>query len=447
MRFPLGEMTVGDILDRGLRMLFARLPVFYALHLIVLFPLITLQIAGPLILFHDTNTADLGAALGLVAFGLLAILFLLILQPIATAAILHIVMEEYAGRRASLSSALGFAVSRFLPLLGASILVGLLVLLGLFLCCVPGIYFWVTYIFVGQAVVLERSGIAEAFNRSQRLITGFWWRVFGVLLLILIAQRIVEWALALGLTVALPAQQEIPTEAGRQIKVNPLNHIVGTLATLLVTILFASYTAVCTTLLYLDLRIRKEGFDLELAAGGGPERDGRDRYDHDYRRRDRYDRDRDEDEYEDDYDDRDDRDRRPRARNRNYYDDWERDDYDDRDRDRPVALPPRGERPSDGEHRTSGSVTEETGGIPTPPEEPVGGSPPETAESERGHDEPPPGMGGMPPAPPAPGPGTERHDPPPAPGPDTERHDLPPPDRGPDPERRDEPPRDDRDRR
>jgi hypothetical protein len=34
----------------------------------------------------------------------------------------------------------------------------------------------------------------------------------------------------------------------------------------LVNILLGSYVAICMTLLYFDLRIRKEGFDLELAA-------------------------------------------------------------------------------------------------------------------------------------------------------------------------------------
>jgi hypothetical protein len=37
----------------------------------------------------------------------------------------------------------------------------------------------------------------------------------------------------------------------------------------LVSVLFASYLAVCVTLLYLDLRIRKEGFDLEIEAQKG----------------------------------------------------------------------------------------------------------------------------------------------------------------------------------
>jgi len=34
----------------------------------------------------------------------------------------------------------------------------------------------------------------------------------------------------------------------------------------LVQVLFQCYGHVCQTLLYLDLRIRKEGFDLEMAA-------------------------------------------------------------------------------------------------------------------------------------------------------------------------------------
>ena len=33
-----------------------------------------------------------------------------------------------------------------------------------------------------------------------------------------------------------------------------------------ISILFATYSAICTTLIYFDLRARKEGYDLELAA-------------------------------------------------------------------------------------------------------------------------------------------------------------------------------------
>lgn len=320
MRFPLGEMTVGDILDRGLKLLFSRLPVFYGLNLLVLLPLIIVQVVGPLAL-GGGNALDPAAMVAGGGLALLAVFITLICQPIATAAILHIVMEEYAGRRPSMGAALSFALSRFLTLLGASILVGLLVMVGMLLCCIPGIYFAIVYAFVGQVVVLERLGATEAMQRSQKLVTGYWWRVFGVLVLIGVANAIVQGVLGAGLEAVMPSQEVIPVQGGARIEINPVNHVVTTLVGQFVSILFTTYIAVCTTLLYLDLRIRKEGFDLELAADGDgppPRRRPRD----------------DEDDY--DRDDRDDEDDRGRGRRRDRDDDYDDrdDDYDDRRRDR-----------------------------------------------------------------------------------------------------------------
>jgi hypothetical protein len=318
MRFPLGEMTVGDILDRGLKLLFARLPVFYAVNLLVQAPLIVIQLALPLVLFGGQNALDMETLFAYLGLLLVAALVAAILQPIATAAILHIVMEEYAGRRASIGAALSFALSRFFPLLGASILFGLMYIIGIFLCCIPGIYVMVVFAFVGQVVVLERLGVGESFQRSQKLVEGFWWRVFGVLILIGIANGMIQGGLAQVLNFVLPAQEMIPMQNGIQMKFNAVNHIIDTTLTQLVHILLITYSSVCTTLLYLDLRIRKEGFDLELAAGADPS---------DRPRRRRYD-----DEYEEDRDREYDDDDRPRRRGR---DDDDYDDRDDRDRDRP----------------------------------------------------------------------------------------------------------------
>jgi hypothetical protein len=153
-------------------------------------------------------------------------------------------------------------------------------------------------------VVLERLGVGESLQRSQTLVTGHRWRVLGVLLLIGIANWIVQMSLGAGLAFVLPPQEVIPVENGMRTKLNPLNHVIDTLITQLAAILFSTYIAVCTTLLYLDLRIRKEGFDLELATGGEPREDD-ERDDRDERDEER------DDERDDDRDrDRDDRDRR-----------------------------------------------------------------------------------------------------------------------------------------
>src|SRR5262249_22357332 len=47
MKFRIGEMTVGDILDRGLKLLFSRLGTFYTINLIVLLPVLAFQLAMP----------------------------------------------------------------------------------------------------------------------------------------------------------------------------------------------------------------------------------------------------------------------------------------------------------------------------------------------------------------------------------------------------------------
>ncbi|MBN9521428.1 hypothetical protein J0H58_23380 [bacterium] len=320
MKFPLGEMTVGDILDRGLKLLFARLPAFYVINLLVLGPVIVLQLVAPFAVEvignggagGGGNPLDPVVILGGAGIGLYVLFLTLVLQPIGNAAILHVIMEEYAGNRVGVGTALSYALRRFLPLLGVSIVVGLMVFVGTMLCCLPGIYLAIIYAFVGQIVVLERLGVGEALSRSSELVKGFWWRVFGVLFLVGFVNAVIQGTVGGVLGAVMPAQEVIPGPNGPQVQLNPLNHSVTTLVSVLVGIVFTTYTAVCTTLLYLDLRIRKEGYDLELAALRG----GDDDYDRPRRRDDEY----------DDYDNDDDR---PRRRRRD--DDYD-DDYDDRGR-------------------------------------------------------------------------------------------------------------------
>jgi hypothetical protein len=191
MKFPLGAMTVGDILDRGLKVLFARLPAFYAIHLLVLSPYLLIQTLGPIALGADARDFREFSLLNSL-ITLAGLFVLLACQPIAMAATLHIIMEEYVGNRVTMGQALAFALTRFLSLLGASLLVGLIVGAGCLLCCIPGIYLFVTYVFVGQVVVLERLGAGDALQRSQSLVTGHRWRVFGVLVLVYLGNAVVQ---------------------------------------------------------------------------------------------------------------------------------------------------------------------------------------------------------------------------------------------------------------
>jgi hypothetical protein len=72
---------------------------------------------------------------------------------------------------------------RVWPLLGASILAGLGVAVGLAFLIVPGLILLTWWALIPPAIVLEDRGVFEAFGRSRELVRGNAWSVFGVLII------------------------------------------------------------------------------------------------------------------------------------------------------------------------------------------------------------------------------------------------------------------------
>lgn len=71
------------------------------------------------------------------------------------------------------------------PLLLASIVVGLGVTIGFILLIVPGLFLLTIWSVTAPAIVLERRGVLEALGRSRELVKGNGWNVFGVILLVI----------------------------------------------------------------------------------------------------------------------------------------------------------------------------------------------------------------------------------------------------------------------
>src|SRR5260370_9254154 len=226
MRIQIGAMSVGDILDRGLKLLLARLPTYYAIDLLVLAPVLLAQLALPLLQMGQPLTAQ-SATLQVVVGSLIVLLLTLILQPIATAAILHIVAQEFIDQRAGMGCAARFALHRFGRLFLASLLAGMLIMLGSFLCFVPGLLFAVWYVFVGQVVVVEGLKGDSALRRSKELTSGYRWRVFGMFVLFLIIGTVFAAAIAM-LERVFPANQLVTTDTGPRLISNFRNHMIQT---------------------------------------------------------------------------------------------------------------------------------------------------------------------------------------------------------------------------
>jgi hypothetical protein len=288
MKFQMGAMSMGDILDRGLKLLLARLGTFYLINLIVLSPVLILRLALPdLIKDFATETLErlqLATATG----NLLLVLISLMLQPIATAAILHVVAQEFVGQNATIGQALRFALRRFGTLLLASIMVGVLVAVLSFLVAMPAIALtimlgpligvlvgmvaafvlvilvMVYYVFIAQVIVVENKGAASALWRSHALTSGYRWQVLGLFVLSFVITLIFAFSLAI-FDQLMPYMEVVTTQSGVKGIINRTNYSVHTLIEALLNILVQTFMAVCFTLLYFNIRIRKEGYDLELA--------------------------------------------------------------------------------------------------------------------------------------------------------------------------------------
>ncbi|WP_432545889.1 glycerophosphoryl diester phosphodiesterase membrane domain-containing protein [Kineococcus sp. SYSU DK004] len=158
---------------------------------------------------------------------------------------------------------------------GALALVG-----GLLAWLVLGAFVYVRWALATPALLLERLGVGASLGRSWRLVRGSWWRTFGILALTSVVATVVVTAVQAPFSLLSGAAtflgsggQEVPgtTEI-------VVSQTVTGIGTLLGSVVAYPFLASVTALVYVDLRMRREGLDVELhrAAAAGPGGDGRD---------------------------------------------------------------------------------------------------------------------------------------------------------------------------
>jgi hypothetical protein len=135
---------------------------------------------------------------------------------------------------------------------------------------VLGVWIGVKVSLVPSIIVLERAGIRSAVARSWSLTNRFFWRTFGVLILIAVilavASQIISVPISLVSSVAFSLIY--PTGAaeanGTAIVVAVVSYLVLMLVSLIVGSITSIVQSAATALIYIDLRMRKEGLDLTL---------------------------------------------------------------------------------------------------------------------------------------------------------------------------------------
>jgi hypothetical protein len=97
--------------------------------------------------------------------------------------VVGLVRDVQDGRRdSSVSELFGFALPVLLPLIGAGLISGIGIGIGIVLFFAPGLILLTIWAVIAPAIVIERASIFAAFSRSRQLVRGSGWPVFGVVL-------------------------------------------------------------------------------------------------------------------------------------------------------------------------------------------------------------------------------------------------------------------------
>jgi hypothetical protein len=64
----------------------------------------------------------------------------------------------------------------------ATIIVGIVVLVGIIFCVIPGIYLGVALFIIFPIMIFEEKSFGTSFSRSMKLINTNWWLTFGILI-------------------------------------------------------------------------------------------------------------------------------------------------------------------------------------------------------------------------------------------------------------------------
>jgi hypothetical protein len=169
--------------------------------------------------------------------------------------------QGYLGQRVDVGGAFGRAFGQAGALVGVAIARGVLIFVGIVLFLVPGLYFLARYAVAPAAVVLERTGLFGSLGRSSTLTDGFKWHVLKTLILV--------WVIYFALSIALGAMAGgLLSGSGLATAGTESYRMAMQIVSAIFTVLVYPLVSIVQTLLYYDLRIRKEAFDIELMASG-----------------------------------------------------------------------------------------------------------------------------------------------------------------------------------
>lgn len=240
----LRPLSLGEVLDVSFGL--------YRRHAVPLLG-VALVTQGPIAILNAYNTAS-GTSGSL--FSLLQVILAALLSSIGLATTTFIASDSYLGREVTARGAFRRSLPLTFRVLLLAIVTWMLIIAGAVLLIIPGIIVAAGLAVSTQVLVLEKTpSVGGAMGRSWALSKGLRWKVFVAVA--------AAWLLVVIPAAVLGGFYAAVVSSGSTQAVTPglILLMQGALSILIYPFFYTLFTVI-----YYDMRVRKEGFDLEMLA-------------------------------------------------------------------------------------------------------------------------------------------------------------------------------------
>jgi hypothetical protein len=267
-------LNLGETLDASIKIVRSRWRTLATVMLVIALPI---QLANIIIIKLTTDVYQIGTSFSSTAdtattysdedayvVGQTLMLALSVLgYLLGIVACYRAIADTYLGRETSARASLSYAGNRLGATLWLTIVLALGLLAGFLALFLPGIWLYIAWAVVYPVMLVEGTGGVAALKRSFKLVETRWWATAGRMAVTFLLVGVVT--VVAGVVFLAPTELFIDdTSFGALVLEHAANMVVSLVTT--------PFVAAVTTLVYFDLRVRKEGFDpARLAEGmGGP---------------------------------------------------------------------------------------------------------------------------------------------------------------------------------
>lgn len=285
----LRPLRLGELLDQAIRLYRRNFLTFIGIIALVYVPLTVLQTASTTVLSSSlssmarssspeeifSNYAYWGGILSTLVVGFLQFIFV---SGIATGALTRAVADNYLGKTTSILDAYRGIGKSWLPLIGGLLFVGLLIIAAaLWWIIIPCIGWFTGFgmlVFLGAAispmvapvVVLENRGALDSVRRAWNLVRRRFWPVLGYIFVLYLFNLIIVNGPVTIVNILLT--RLLPLSFNNSTTGIVLTAIIQAIVSLVFILIYYPLQMTAFTLIYFDLRVRTEGFDLTLLTTG-----------------------------------------------------------------------------------------------------------------------------------------------------------------------------------